>query len=115
MKMYYLKGKTPIATRGLQKWGMEFEKNRVVEQTYIGDIFVSTVFLGLDHSFSFSENSKPILFETMIFGGVADSFQERYETWEQAEIGHKKACEMILNMVSMETEVLKKQIIKTLN
>lgn len=111
-KYYYLRGKTPILTTDVVKWSLEFGKNRVVEQTTIGDIFVSTIFLGLDHNFY---GGTPILFETMIFGGFADDYQERYETWEQAEAGHKLAVDMVLNSVSIETEFLKKTIIKSLN
>ena len=114
-KFYYLVGKTPVMTTDVIKWGIEFEKNRLVQQTKIGDILVSTVFLGLNHRFREIATLPPILFETMIFGGVADDFQERYETWEQAEAGHKKAVYMVLGMVSLETEILKKAIIKSLN
>lgn len=31
----------------------------------------------------------------LIFGGEHDEYQERYETWEQAEIGHKKALAFV--------------------
>ena len=47
---------------------------------------MSTVFLGLNHAVS--ENGPPLLFETMVFGGQLDSEQERYTTWEEAELGH---------------------------
>ena len=53
---------------------------------------VSTVFLGMDHSF---DGGTPVLFETMIFGGEYDQFQERYCTWDEAEEGHKVACELV--------------------
>lgn len=115
MYYYYLEGKKIVRTTIIEIWCLAFQKNRIVEQTHLGDIFISTVFLGLDHNFSFSKNNKPILFETMIFGGVANDFQERYETYEQAEQGHKKACEMVLGMVSLETDLLKKSVIKSLN
>jgi hypothetical protein len=49
---------------------------------------VSTVFVGLDHNW---EGGDPILFETMIFGGPLDQYQERYSTWDQAERGHQEA------------------------
>ena len=58
----------------------------------IGDVQVSTVFLGLDHRFG---DGTPILFETMIFGGEHDEYQERYETWDEALEGHKRAIEMV--------------------
>ena len=57
-----------------------------MKKTKVGNIEISTVFLGLDHSFG---GKKPLLFETMIFGGKLDQEQERYTTWEQAEKGHK--------------------------
>lgn len=56
-------------------------------------IRVSTVFLGLDHSFM---SKTPLLFETMIFGGdESEEYQERYSTWKQAEEGHQKAVDMV--------------------
>ena len=64
--------------------------NRIVAQTVISKgIHVSTVFLGLDHSFG---EGPPLVFETMIFGGELDQYQERYSTYQQAEAGHLKAC-----------------------
>ena len=57
------------------------------------DVRVSTVFLGLDHGWS---GSKPILWETMIFGGENDqAYQERYASYEQAIEGHQKAINFI--------------------
>lgn len=53
---------------------------------------VSTVFLGLNHAW---EDGTPILFETMIFGGEHDSFQDRYYTYEEALIGHLNAIDMV--------------------
>ena len=53
---------------------------------------VSTVFLGLDHSFG---GGTPILFETMIFGGEYDDYQERYHTLEEAQVGHEKAISLV--------------------
>jgi len=69
-------------------------KNRRVAETYIFNpygkkIWVSTVFLGLDHNFS--GYGPPILFETMIFGGPYNTYQERYRTWDEAERGHARA------------------------
>lgn len=115
MKFYYLKGKKPIATNSVFIWGREYEKNRFVDQTMVGNIRISTVFLGINHRFFNADTLPPILFETMIFGGVFNEYQERFETWEQAENGHKKAVEMVLNSVLLETESLKQSIIKTLN
>lgn len=50
------------------------------------EIRISTVFLGIDHSFGVG--GRPILFETMAFGGVMDGKCERYATEEEARAGH---------------------------
>lgn len=88
-------------------WAMEFEvSDRTVakDKTLYGER-LSTVFLGLDHSFSigleaFGVEHKPILFETMLFAPeskelheakrerirkIADSF-DKHEAIEQMEI-----------------------------
>jgi len=92
--MYYiLENKVPKKVDNLVEWSKKFNHNKIVDQTYIGDIFISTVFLGLDHSF---HNNTPILFETMIFGGEHDGFQERYATWDEAYEGHHRACAMVV-------------------
>ena len=56
-----------------------------------GGIIVSTIFLGLDHSFG---NGPPLLFETRVFGGSMDGDMRRYITRKEAERGH-------LDMVGM--------------
>lgn len=90
---YILVGKEPKPVDDLIEWAKEMERqNRVVEQTQVGDVKISTVFLGLDHSFG---GGKPLLFETMIFGGKEDGFQDRYSTWDEAVEGHKKAVELV--------------------
>jgi hypothetical protein len=87
---YILDGKQPIPCGDVLAWGRWFEavSNRRVAEDKIGDVRVSTVFLGLDHSFS--EDRGPILFETMVFGGEMDGYCERCGTWEQAEEGHRQ-------------------------
>lgn len=52
------------------------------------DVRISTVFLGLDHSFG---GGVPILWETMIFGGAHDEYQERYTSCADALAGHARA------------------------
>ncbi len=90
---YILDGHTPFPCDDLYKWGQWMDTaDRRVKLDKIGDITVSTVFLGLYYSFGQGE---PLLFETMIFGGEHDDYQERYSTWEEAEAGHAKALTMI--------------------
>ena len=47
---------------------------------------VSTVFLGLDHSFEL--DGRPLLWESMVFGGPLDQEQCRYHSRGEALAGH---------------------------
>lgn len=96
MNKYILNGKTPVIENDLMRWAHWFEKaDRTVKVTRLpGDVKVSTVFLGMDHGFL---NDKPMLFETMIFGGEHDEYQERYATWEEAENGHDEAVQLVFS------------------
>jgi len=91
---YILDGHTPKPA-DLMTWARWFETardERIVAKTAVGGMSVSTVFLGLDHSFG---SGPPMLFETMIFGGPLDrEYQERCSTWEQAEEMHERAVQV---------------------
>lgn len=91
---YILKGKKIVKETDLLKWAKWFETatNRHVADDKIGNVRVSTVFLGIDYSFGMGT---PVLFETMIFGGKHNGYQERYTTWAKAEKGHKKALTLL--------------------
>lgn len=80
--------KRPVKISNLAEWSawMDTTEKRVVAQDRVGESFVSTVFLGVDHDFSIIGN--PILFETIIFGGKLDGELERYHTYEEAKQGH---------------------------
>ena len=97
-KIFALDGKTikeVVDNKDVMK-ALNINNRRVALDEFGNGSAVSTVFLCIDHSFM--EDSKtPILFETMIFGGKHDEYQERYETAEQAFQGHKKAVEMVKN------------------
>lgn len=83
-------GRQPVPA-SLMEWAEWFERSeRHVAKTQIGEATVSTVFLGIDHGFG----GEPLLFETMIFGGKFDGYQERSATWAKAEEQHHAACAM---------------------
>lgn len=92
---YILDGHKPVPEPDLHKWGTWLEGfNRKVARTELLDgSVVSTVFLGLDHNFEPGHRRK-ILFETMIFGGPQDGYQERCSTWIQAEKMHRRVVKM---------------------
>lgn len=114
MSMYYvLKGKEIVKAQMLD-WARYFEgDDRIIRQTTYDpntraqydsyrakapkrsedSILISTVFLGMDHSLG---EGAPILFETMIFGGEHNDYQERYCTFEAAEKGHEAAVKLAI-------------------
>lgn len=91
---YILDGKTPKKVEMLE-WARWFEKareERIVAKTDVGNAYVSTVFLGSDHQWG---DGPPLIFETLIFGGVHDQDMWRCSTWEEAEQQHADACELV--------------------
>lgn len=92
-KFAILNGKEviPLESNDAVSWCKQFkEETRIVRRTEIWPgIRVSTVFMGLNHNYM--PYGDDIWFETMIFGGFLNEYQERYSTHEAAEKGHKKA------------------------
>ena len=73
----------------LMTWARWFESSpdRVVARDEMPNgVTVSTVFLGLDHSFG--SEGPPVLWETIIFGGKHDGYMDRYRSHEAALQGH---------------------------
>lgn len=99
---YILKNKTPVLEPNIMQWAKWFEESKTERQVCSTNlpngVYVSTIFLSIDHSFI--NNEKPILFETMIFGGEHDGFQERYCTWDEAEEGHKQAIKLTFEVLN---------------
>lgn len=90
MFLYTLDGHNPVPIEDTLEWARWFERSideRRVSYTTIGDVRISTTFLGVDHG---TNDGAPILFETMIFGGPNDGFQRRYSTWDEAFMGHRR-------------------------
>lgn len=102
MSNYILEGKQPKQVDDILEWATWFETgDRIVEQTQIGGVKISTVFLGIDYQYGEGE---PLLFETMIFGGDDDEYQERYSTWDEAVKGHQFACEKVKEKLNQKNE-----------
>lgn len=88
---YYILRDLKLVQVGLLEWAMWLENmQNSIDHTTIGETNVSTVFLGIDYNFCFTDlpNHRPILFESMIFGGPLDQFQWRYSTLGEAKQGH---------------------------
>lgn len=83
----------PVEEPDIVKWrewyknpDQSIARNSIVRA--MGDVRISTVFLGIDHS---SGDGPPRLFETMIFGGQYDQYRSRYATKAEALAGHNQA------------------------
>ena len=75
-----------------ERW-FENDEDCVLKQaTLPGDVLVSTMFLGLDQNFR--GHGPPILWETLIFGGLHDGYCERYASREAALAGHQTALKL---------------------
>lgn len=78
-------------------WAREFKDMsiKIVKQdTLPNGLFISTVWLGLDHSFM--EVGRPLIFESMVFGkdtNGSDIDMDRYSTESEALAGHKRLIE----------------------
>lgn len=60
---------------------MKSADNRIIEQTRVGELTVSTVFTGIDHAFGTGEKQ---LFETSVFGLPDDIHpQWRFASWTE--------------------------------
>ena len=88
---YRLEGKVAVPVDDVLEWAKAFEgaDRRVALDKLSDNVKVSTVFLGSNHNFA--NIDPPLIFETMIFGGEHDQWQDRCSTWEQAEEMHKRA------------------------
>lgn len=94
---YILGGKDdhePIET-DVCSWAQWFDNigDRRVAHDEVGDVRISTVFLGLNHNFAsmLGGDERPHLFETMTFKGDNAIDQWRCATWDEAVEKHKRA------------------------
>jgi hypothetical protein len=88
LKTYILdKNGVPVHEPDMAKYGAFLASDAKVlkRDTLPNGIAVSTIFVGVDYL------SPPRLWETVIFGGPDDGYQERYSTRESALAGHGRA------------------------
>jgi len=84
-------GHTPLPVEDLLEWARWYEAEkgrRTVALTETESCWISTVFLGLDHSFGMA--GPPLLFETMVFGKDGAEDCERCSTWDEAVAQHNE-------------------------
>ena len=91
-KHYILQDKKAMSV-DLLAWAKWLETaDRHVAKDEIGDVRISTVFLGLNHQWG---DGPPLLFETLVFGGKFNDEMDRYSTWEEAKKGHAEMVERV--------------------
>jgi len=84
--MYYkLDDKYNVVPCSMEEWTVYFEgKHRLLKNTTIKDVVISTIFLGINTS----GNKKPFLFESMVFGDSDGDYIEKYTSYDEAIAGH---------------------------
>lgn len=91
---WILDGRKPVRVATIEeqvRWLMDGgEAQRRVARTEIGDLTVSTVFMGVE--LTGGSDDRPCLFETMVQASSPEhgSWQRfhRYATWDEAQAGH---------------------------
>jgi len=92
---YFLNPDHTYRKCSLMEWGKQLQTmDRQVADDNFNDCRVSTVWLGTDHNYW---GGPPLVFETMIFKEGSDIYCERYTTWQEAEEGHQKAIQWVLD------------------
>jgi len=102
MRMHFIldENNQPIEVE-MEEWAMWLEAHRdeciVKQETLFGHVFVSTVFLGLNHNFM---TEPPHIFETMVFpnhrrptDAMCEEWARRSSTWDEALEVHAEAVQ----------------------
>ena len=100
MRWYRLNDKKEVVPCTIDE--LSDRDDRRVKQDVVGEYWVSTVFLTIDHAWNEPENPEkdyqPLIFETMIKNTVTggwEDFQNRDYTWDEAVAGHDLVVERL--------------------
>lgn len=77
----------------VNEWLVLWQGDRTIQVQNYDRGKISTVWIGLDQGFGFTE--KPLIYETMIFGGKFDGHEWRAATREEALENHMTAYMML--------------------
>jgi hypothetical protein len=108
-RFYKLIGRLPVLCSSMEEWvqwsvSEGGTQKRVASTLIEGEVWVSTVFLGLDHNWLDDEH--PHLFETMVFEPSGEAgYQTRCSTWQEAEEMHAKAVELMKAWIAKQAEL----------
>lgn len=104
MRYIMLRDKKVVETEDIFEWmeACHISKRRVVRTTLPSGSEVSTDFF---KTMAMGSEDLSRGFESMVFGGPLNHIRTQYDTWEQAETGHKVFCAEIERL---EAEVKQK-------
>lgn len=77
------------------EWFENFELRKIAQTDISKKVWVSTVFLGIDHNFL--GGGPPLLFETMVFGLDDEEIFHRSATLDEAKISHETVVAFLKN------------------
>ena len=86
----------PVTFEEFMAWYFSHWQEARIAYTLIGEVLVSTIFLGLGHNLR-DADAAPILFETMVFGGPLDHKIYRTRTRADALCEHERVCSLVQN------------------
>jgi hypothetical protein len=106
------KDKEPVLEKDLEKAGKWLSKpeNRIIKQIEVQQYFISTVFLGFDHSFNYGY--RKILFETMVFKNKNSKNSEAIECYRHST--YKEAFDFHNDLVKKYKEKVKNKMTENL-
>jgi len=109
---YILRDGEPQCCDDILEWGRWFEAATKTGERLIAQdrdehaapdgVLVSTVFLGLNHNFN--GKGQPILWETLVFGGVLDGEMDRYSSRAAALDGHQRMCRRVNETIARPSD-----------
>lgn len=84
----------PVLCGNRQQWSDWMQTANIhFGDTQIGEVRVSTVFLGINHDWL--RKGKPVLFETLVFGGELNDTRWSYTSAVDAEFGHAAMVKLV--------------------
>lgn len=103
IQYYKLDGQTPVALESFIEWNLWMARARFADTTVmyneLNDCLISTKFVGIDlNPGSSNSNAQPMVFETLVMGGLLDGKKNLYPTWDEAIIGHLKICTQVFKL-----------------
>jgi hypothetical protein len=100
---YKLDGNTPTPVTSFTEWADWMNTaNLVLMKNEFNGVYISTVFVGID--INPDHSGEPMLFETLVMGGVKNGYKQRYPNYDDALKGHLEMCTQIFKLTNNPTK-----------